>query len=128
MASFVEGSYISRQAGADLSEKIYHIAKTDSDGNVVLASAGTDAILGVIESPAKQGETVSVAVVSGSGTFKVKAGGTITKDAYLTANSSGQAVATTTAGNRVFGRALVAAASGDVVEYVKCNETVHADS
>lgn len=124
MASFVEGSYLSREAGADLSDKQYFVVKTDANGKVVLASAATDAILGVVETPAPQGESVSVAVVNGGGTFKVVAGGTIAKDALLTTNSNGQAVSTTTAGNRVFGRALTAAVAGDVVEYLKLNESV----
>lgn len=122
MSTFVEGSYGSREAGADLSAKQYHVVKTDANGKVVLASAATDAIVGVIETPAKSGETVSYAFINGGGTFKVVAGGTIAKDAYLTSDANGQAVATTTAGNRVFGRAVTSAVAGDVVEYVKSNE------
>lgn len=126
MASYVEGSYRSFEAGADLTGKEYHVVKTNSSGKIVLASAATDAIVGVLETVGKAGETVSVAVISGAGSFKVKTGGAVTKDAYLTANADGKAVVTTTAGDRVFGRALAAGASGDVIEYLKYNERVAA--
>lgn len=126
MANYVDGSYGSYEAGADLTGKQYHVVKTDANGKVVLATAASDAILGVLETVGKSGETVSVAFLNGSGTYKVKAGGTIAKDAYLTTNASGQAVATTTVGNRVFGRAVTSAVANDVVEYVKCNERLAA--
>ncbi|MGB3684953.1 MAG: hypothetical protein WA991_03910 [Ornithinimicrobium sp.] len=122
MASYVEGSYRSFEAGADLSDNAYQVVKTDADGKAVLATAATDAIVGVIEKPSKAGETTSVAMISGAGTYKVKTGANVAKDAYLTTNGSGLAISTTTSGNRVFGRALTAGTSGDVIEYVKCNE------
>lgn len=127
MASFVEGSYRSFKAGADLSDKAFYVVKTNTNGEVVLAGAATDAIEGVIETPVKQGDTASVAVVSGDGSFKVKISGAVAKGAYLAAGTGGKAVAATqsTAGAqpsvRVFGRALAAGADGDVIEYTKCN-------
>jgi hypothetical protein len=125
MAAFREGNYISRETAVDHSANQYKLVKLDAANKVVLASAATDAILGVLETVGKAGTTVSVALVNGNGTFKVKTSGAITAGQYLTANASGLAVAATqtAAGSqptvRVFGRALVTSASGDVVEYEK---------
>lgn len=122
MTTFRQGDYDSREAGADLSAKQYFVIKTDANGKYILATAATDAIRGVLVNAPKLGETADVALVNGSGTFKVLAGGTIAKDAFLTTDANGKAIATTTTGNRVFGRAVAAAVSGDIVEYVKHNE------
>ena len=122
MTSFRQGDYDSREAGADLSTKQYYVVKTDSNGKYILATAATDAIAGVLVNAPKLGETADVANINGSGTFKVLAGGTIAKDASLTTDANGKAIATTTTGNRVFGRAVAAAVSGDIVEYRKSNE------
>ena len=122
MTSYRQGDYDSREAGADLSTKQYYVVKTDANGKYILATAATDALRGVLVNAPKLGETADVASINGSGTFKVLAGGTIAKDAYLTTDANGKAIATTTTGNRVFGRAVAAAVSGDIVEYVKHNE------
>lgn len=125
MAAFREGNYISREAAVDHSDNQYKITKLDANGKVVLAAAATDAILGVLETVGKAATTVSVALVNGNGTFKVKTGANITVGAYLTTNGSGLAITATqtTAGAqptvRVFGRALATSVSGDVVEYEK---------
>lgn len=125
MTTFRQGDYDSREAGADLSTKQYYVVKTDANGKYVLAAAATDNIRGVLVNAPKSGETADVTNINGSGTFKVIAGGTITKDALLTSDASGKAVAATqtTAGSqptvRVFGRARAAAVSGDIVEYDK---------
>lgn len=125
MAAFREGNYISREAAVDHTSNQYKAVKLDANNKVVLATAATDEILGVLEHPAKLGETVSVALTNGNGTFKVKTGANITKGAYLTTNGSGLAVAATQAAagaqptTRVFGRALATSVSGDIVEYEK---------
>lgn len=126
MTSFRDGSYDSREAGADLSTKQYHIVKTDANGKYVLAAAASDNIRGVLANAPKSGESADVANLNGPGTFKVIAGATFAKDALLTSNASGQAVAATqtAAGSqptvRVFGRARSAATTiGDIVEYDK---------
>jgi hypothetical protein len=117
------GEEYSQLSGADLSLKKYYIAKTHTDGTIILATAATDAIIGVIHDGGRvSGDTVSVQSINGTGTFKVIAGGAITKDAYLTTDGNGKAVVTTSTGNRVFGRAIAAADSGDIFEYAKYNE------
>ncbi len=113
------GNNLNREAAADLTAKQYYIVKTDSAGKIVLAAAATDALLGVLNNAPDLGETADVELVNGNGTGEVIAGGAITKDSYLTTDGSGKAIVTTTAGNRVFGRALADANSGDIFEYVK---------
>jgi hypothetical protein len=117
------GEEYSEVTAADLSANMYYLVKTDTNNKLVLASAATDAILGVIHNGGrKSGDVASVMLINGCGTYKVIAGGTIAKDAYLTSDANGKAVATTTTGNRVFGRAVRAAVAGDIVEYYKLNE------
>jgi len=122
MAVHTDGNNYSREAAANLSAKQYFVLKSDSAGKAVLAAAATDAITGVLANAPTSGETADIVGINGSGTYKVKLGGTVTKDAYLTSDSAGKAVATTTTGNRVFGRALVAGVANDVIEYQKLNE------
>lgn len=122
MTAYQDGGRYSAPAGADMTGNRYKFVKLNSSGQVVLATGATDAILGVLDNEPISGRTADVVLLNGAGTFKVKAGGTIAKDAYITCNASSVAVATTNAGDRVCGRAVTAAVSGDVVEYIKSNE------
>lgn len=121
MTTFVQGNFVSYPAGVDLTGKLYTIVKTDANNNIVPAAAAADAILGVLNNEPKLGDIADVALINGNGTFKVVAGGAITKDALLTTNAAGLAVVAV-AGNRVFGRAVTAGAVDDVVEYIRYNE------
>lgn len=128
MATSTPGNYITAEASTDLSAKQYHVAKLDANGKAALATAATDAISGVLdEVPQGASGLCSIAHISGAGTGKVKAGGTIAKGAYITANADGEAVSATqtTAGQqptvRVFGRAREAAVENDIFEYEKCH-------
>ena len=119
MTLYQTGERTTALSGADLRGKRYHIVKRDANNNFVLASAATDIIAGVLDyEPRRAEDAVDVVLINGTGSFKVKAGGTIAKDALLTTNASGQAVTAST-GNRVFGRARTAAVSGDIVEFDK---------
>lgn len=115
MATQVESRNRSFKAGADLSAKQYFIVKLSS-GNVVLASAATDIILGVLQNKPKSGENADVTLANAQGTVKVVAGGSISAGNMVTADSAGKAVATTTVGNYILGMALEDADSGDVFE------------
>ena len=127
MATQVDGNYISAEAGADLSAKQYYICKLDTNGKAVLAAAGTDEISGTLATvPQNANGVVSIKHISASGTGKVIAGGSISKGAYLTSDGNGKAVATTTAADRVFGRARTAAAAGDIFEYECFSGFMHA--
>lgn len=92
-----------------------------SAGQVVVATAATDAIIGVTQGKYAAGETASIKLRSGSGTVKVKLGGTVTVGARVTANGTGLLVATTTAANEVVGVALEAGVSGDFIEIMPAN-------
>lgn len=125
MANFTpETDYLTRVAGADLSNSQYLIVKQNSSRQVVLASANTDNIAGVVDKPNTQGGNVAFYARNGSGTFKVVAGGTVAINAPLTSNASGQAVTATpvSAGaapvTHVLGYAQEAGVAGQVIEYL----------
>jgi hypothetical protein len=120
MATETQGNNISRVAAADLSAKQNFIVKTDANGKIVLAAAATDVILGTLRNAPGNNDTADVNAINGAGTGKVKVGAAVAKDAYLTTDANGKAIATTTAGNKVFGIALEAAsAANQVIEYLK---------
>ena len=81
------------------------------DDSVIVAAAATDLLIGVALNAAASGEDVIVAM---SGIADVKAGGTITRGAVVTAGAAGVGVAGA-ATNRLIGFATKAAASGDLV-------------
>lgn len=119
MANFTEGNYLTREAGADLSTKQYYIVKLDTNGKVVLASASTDKILGVLANAPVSGDPAVVRLINSVGTFKVKtANAGIAQGARLTSDSSGLAIATTTSTHVVFGRMPVASNANDIAEYL----------
>jgi hypothetical protein len=122
MTAFQTGGNYSAEAAVDLTGKRYYIVKLDANGKVVIATAATDAILGVLNNEPKLGQTADVVLLNGPGSFKVKTAGAISKDAYITTDGTGKAIATTTTGNRVIGRVVLTSASGDIAEYVKLNE------
>lgn len=104
---------------SSLATKQYYLMKQHTDGTLIIAAAATDSIVGVLQNKPVVG---AAALVRFSGTSKVIAGGAIPVGAFVTSNASGQAVATTTAGDVVIGVHLgtAAAASGDVIEIMLC--------
>lgn len=120
MSQYTEGQFKTFKAGANLSAKQYFIVKPDStEGQVVLASAATDKILGTLDNKPLSGENAIVSMRHGGGTHKVKLGGTVNAvGLYLTADSAGKAVATTSAGNQVFGLSIETGVAEDVIEYM----------
>ena len=98
-----------------LATKQFYIVKQHTDGTMILAAAATDKIVGVLQNkPAVD----QAALVRFLGTTKVVAGGTISVGAWVTADSNGKAVATTTDKDVVLGKYLgtASAASGDIIE------------
>ena len=87
-----------------------------SSGEVVVATAATDKIIGVTENSCEAGEVVSVRLRNAQGTAKVKAGGNVSVGDYLTSDADGEVVATTTVGEEVVGLALEAGADNDLIE------------
>ena len=106
------------KSAASLSGKKNYIVYVSAKGVVTIASAATHKVMGVVtNSPqAGVGQNVSVALPFGNETFKVIAGGSISIGDKLTADSAGKAIATTSAGNYVFGVALQDADAGDIFE------------
>ena len=104
-------------AGADLSAKQYFLMRLASTAKTVLvAGAATAALIGVLQNDPKSGEAASVVC---AGLTKSIAGGAISPGDLVTANSTGQCVATTTANNKVAGKAVTAATTaGDHFELI----------
>lgn len=121
--TFTDGDrYTGRAAsGTDLSGKEGYAVKTDANGRVVLASAATDKIIGVLEDGGRgAGDNVSVVLVNGSGSFWGVCGAEVAKDAYITSDAAGKLIATTTAGNKVIGQAVQAtSAANKQFEFIK---------
>jgi hypothetical protein len=119
MSQFQEGPLLSFLAGADLSAKQYTVVKHGTNKETIVnSSAATDKHIGVLQNKPKSGQEASVRPFNAQGTGKVKLGGNVTKGAYLTADSAGEAVATTAQGDIVFGIAHEAGSDGDIIEYL----------
>ena len=105
-------------AGADLSTKQYHLVRlaATTAKAILVAGAATVGIVGVLQNDPKLNEAASVVC---AGLTKSVAGGAIAPGDFLTANSTGQCVATTTANNKVVGKAVTKAdAAGDQFELI----------
>lgn len=115
MSQSVRDFEVSLASTNDLSTKQFYIVKADTanDHSVVLAAAGTDPIVGVLQNKPK---AASAALVRFIGTTKVIAGGTITRGDRVTSDANGKAVTTTTNKDVQLGVALVSAVSGDILE------------
>jgi hypothetical protein len=106
-------AFQSAPAGADLSAKQYFFVKLNSDREAILTSAATDKIAGVLSNEPEEDEDATIIT---AGTAKVSAGGTLSIGDYVTSDSAGEAVATTTSGDVVRGIALEDAVDGDISE------------
>lgn len=95
-------------------------------GVIVVATAATDKILGVLDVAHDAGQQANVRLRSGSGTSIGRAGGTIAVGDYVTATTGGELIATTTAGNEIVGLALEAAANDGYFEFINWTGTVKA--
>lgn len=86
-------------------------------GTCVQASAANQALLGTSdELTSAIGDVVDIAV---GPVPKVQLGGTVAAGAWLTSDANGKAIATTTTGNQVIGRAEVAGVLDDVITYIR---------
>lgn len=100
-------------ASEDLSAKQFFIVQLAADGTLEVGEGATDLLVGVLQEGVESGQMGTYRFL---GTTKVKAGGSIAIGAYVTSDANGEAVATTTNGNVVIGRALEAADDGDIIE------------
>lgn len=115
MAHFVEESHKTFTPQADIPAG--SIVKLGTlPATIVVATAATDVILGVVNANAKTNFDIDVRLRSASGTLSVKLGGTVALGAAVTTNGSGLGIATTTAGNQILGYAIEAGVAGAVIE------------
>lgn len=115
MANFSETSV--KGFAADVAHIRGTAVKLDT-GKVVVATAATDDILGVIDTPNDAGYTASVRLRSASGTAIGLAGATVAIGDRLTSGADGKLAVTTTAGDEVVGIALEAAVLDDEFEFM----------
>jgi hypothetical protein len=96
----------------------YLILKPGTAANSCLvAAAATDKLLGTGDELAHvTGEMVDLNV---SPIGKVVLGGTVAAGDALTSNASGQAIVTTTTGNRIIGYAEIPGVAGDEITYLR---------
>jgi len=104
------------KSSADLSAAVNQfrpVKLASAAGQVALASAATDVVIGVLANKPKAGEVARIADVQAGGIGKVRIGvsQTIAVGDKLTANASGDAVKASS-GNQVFALALEAVTTG----------------
>ncbi len=112
MASTQNGMAVNLIAGQDLRGDVFEILQIENDsdvGKVIKATAVANTVIGVLaEEPrtdaTTDGETVPVALISGGGVLRMKAGATIT---------AGQLIVPDTTAGRVAGVANAAALAAD---------------
>jgi hypothetical protein len=115
MAIELIGLTTSREAGEAMTDKQHFIVQLDATGKIEVAEGATDLIVGVLQNTPDTGEQATYAF---TGVAKVKCGGTVGIGAFVTSDTGGKAVATTTDGDIVIGRHIgtVAGADGDLIE------------
>lgn len=92
------------------------VKKGTAEHGVVAATAGTDLVLGAIQNASlANGDGVRIPAAGEQG--KVKVGGTVHMGDYLVADTDSMAIASTTADQYSFGRALGDGVDGDVISY-----------
>lgn len=109
------GLTASREAGEAMTDKKHYIVQLDANGKIEVGEGATDLLVGVLQNTPAAGEQATYAY---TGVAKVKAGGTVGVGAWVTSDTAGKAVATTTDGDIVIGRHIgtSAGADGDLIE------------
>lgn len=101
-------------AGEDMSTKQYYIVQLAADGDIELGEGATDLLVGVLQNKPAAGEA---ALYRFGGTSKVVSAGSVAIGDWVTSDTAGKAVATTTDGDITIGRALEAGTTdGDIFE------------
>lgn len=105
----------SREAGEAMTDKQHYIVQLDATGKIEVGESATDLLVGILQNTPAAGEEATYAY---SGVAKVKAGGAVGVGAWVTSNTAGKAVATTTDKDVVIGRHIgtAAGADGDLIE------------
>jgi hypothetical protein len=115
MAAENIGDLQSREAGEAMTDKQHYIVQLDATGKIEVGESATDLLVGVLQNTPAAGEQ---AVYAYTGVAKVKAGGAVGVGAWVTSDTAGKGVATTTDKDVVIGRHIgtAAAADGDLME------------
>ena len=87
----IPGLTISLEAGADLSTKMYHFVKLDSNGRVIAIAADTDRPVGILQN--KPNALGIVAEVMVDGVSRLIGGSNLAKGAALGTTAAGRAAA-----------------------------------
>lgn len=106
----VDGGDYARNAGSNLSAKLFYFAKVDTDGDIILCGDGEHGI-GVITEAAAADSPVTVQTY---GIAKITLGGTVASGARVASDASGTGV-TAAVGDFEFGTCLVGGDAGAVV-------------
>lgn len=93
------------------------IVKLNASGQVVVAAAATDLLLGVVQEAAAAGRTANVRLRNANGTSNVLLAGTVAVNDAITSNAAGLGITTVTAGNQVIGYAVEAGVAGSIIEF-----------
>jgi hypothetical protein len=105
------GTFYSAQASESLATAQYKVGKLNSTGIAIAVAATTG--IGIIQNDAGAGE---VGLLQLSGISKAVAAASVTLNAKLAANSTGQVAVTTSANDNVIGRALTASTNaGEII-------------
>lgn len=124
MPRYREGGTMAFISTNDLSAttNIGKLVKLDANGQIVLAAAATDKVIGVLLDNPAANQSGTVRLLSAAGTLPIQFGGTVAAGDVLVSNASGQAITGTKAiagaqpTSVVVGVALEAGASGEVHE------------
>lgn len=111
------------KAGADLTGSQFRLVKLSAANTVVVATAATDTIIGILQNAPIPGDAARVTLLSAQGTAQVVASAAIAVGARITATTGGKAVTAVQAAagaqptTSVAGVAIdAAAADGDLIE------------
>lgn len=114
MSQFVESFQKTLVAGEAMTDKEFYIVQLDANGNLEVGEGATDLLVGVLRNTPGAGEAAAYQFL---GTAKVKLGGTVSAaGSWITSDSSGKGIVTTTDGNRVIGFALETGVADDIIE------------
>lgn len=92
------------------------VKKGSAEHGVVAATAGTDLVLGAIQNASTaSGDIVRIPAAGEQGLVRV--GGNVAMGDYLVADTDSMAIASTTADQYSFGRALQTGVDGNIITY-----------
>jgi hypothetical protein len=118
MATQTPGINIGSQlAGADLRTAQFKFVKLNGSGQVVIASAAGEKVLGVLQNKPNTGEVADVMLI---GVTKLISGAAVTAGALVMTDANAKAITAATTGSTIAGWALETAGSGaaDVITVV----------